>query len=202
MAQCTVRTATLIGVEAIPVDAEVDVGAGLPTFAIVGLPDLAVQEARERVRSAVRAVGIRRAERADRRQPRAGPAAQARHRLRPADRARAARGDAAAAARASLRECAAVGELSLDGSVRPVAGHARLRAWPRAAQGCRCSGRPKRGMRSRSKDLDYRPLAHLCAAAGGLPHRAVPARRGAAAPPRDGRTSPTSPGTSSPSARC
>jgi magnesium chelatase family protein len=48
MAQCTVRTATVLGVEAIPVDAEVDVGAGLPTFAIVGLPDLAVQEARER----------------------------------------------------------------------------------------------------------------------------------------------------------
>ena len=47
-----------LGVEALAVDVEVDVGAGLPTFAIVGLPDLAVQEARERVRSALRASGF------------------------------------------------------------------------------------------------------------------------------------------------
>jgi magnesium chelatase family protein len=53
----TVRTATLCGVEAVPVDVEVDVGPGIPSFAIVGLPDLAVQEARERVRSAIRASG-------------------------------------------------------------------------------------------------------------------------------------------------
>ena len=58
MAQCRVRTSTLLGVEAFPVDAEVDVGAGLPVFAIVGLADMAVQEARERVRSAIRASGF------------------------------------------------------------------------------------------------------------------------------------------------
>ena len=58
MAQCAVRTATIVGVRAVPVEVQVDVGAGLPTFAIVGLPDLAVQEARERVRSAVRASGF------------------------------------------------------------------------------------------------------------------------------------------------
>lgn len=58
MPTCTVRTFTLCGVEPVPVDAEVDVGPGLPTFAIVGLPDLAVQEARERVRSAIRASGF------------------------------------------------------------------------------------------------------------------------------------------------
>lgn len=56
-AQCTVRTGTLAGVQVLPVDVEVDVGAGLPSFAIVGLPDLAVQEARERVRSAIRSAG-------------------------------------------------------------------------------------------------------------------------------------------------
>jgi magnesium chelatase family protein len=53
-----VRTATIVGVAAVPVDVEVDVGAGLPSFAIVGLPDAAVQEARERVRSALRASGF------------------------------------------------------------------------------------------------------------------------------------------------
>ena len=36
-----------------PVEVEVDVGAGLPGFSIVGLPDAAVQEARERVRVAI-----------------------------------------------------------------------------------------------------------------------------------------------------
>ncbi|MGQ0571448.1 MAG: YifB family Mg chelatase-like AAA ATPase [Armatimonadota bacterium] len=49
-----VQSATIIGFEALPVSVEVDVGPGLPSFAIVGLPDAAVQEARERVRSAIR----------------------------------------------------------------------------------------------------------------------------------------------------
>jgi hypothetical protein len=38
---------------ALPVEVEVDVSAGLPGFSIVGLPDAAVQEARERVRVAI-----------------------------------------------------------------------------------------------------------------------------------------------------
>lgn len=53
----TVRTATLVGVEAMPVHVEVDIGPGIPGFSIVGLPDASVQEARERVRSALRAQG-------------------------------------------------------------------------------------------------------------------------------------------------
>ena len=57
-AQFRVRTATIVGVEAVPVDVEVDVGAGIPSFAIVGLADTAVQEARERVRSALRSSGF------------------------------------------------------------------------------------------------------------------------------------------------
>lgn len=56
--RCSVLTGTIIGVEAHPVDVEVELGPGLPTFAIVGLPDTAVQEARERVRSALRACGF------------------------------------------------------------------------------------------------------------------------------------------------
>jgi magnesium chelatase family protein len=43
----------LFGIDALPVEVEVDVGAGLPGFSIVGLPDTAVQEARERVRVAI-----------------------------------------------------------------------------------------------------------------------------------------------------
>jgi len=50
-----VVTGTLIGTRAVPVEVQVDVGSGLPSFQIVGLGDAAVLEARERVRSAVRA---------------------------------------------------------------------------------------------------------------------------------------------------
>jgi len=49
-----VRSAAVQGLEAYPIDVEVDVGGGLPAFAIVGLPDTAVQEAKERVRAAIR----------------------------------------------------------------------------------------------------------------------------------------------------
>lgn len=56
--QCVVRTGTLRGVEVQPVHVEVDVGAGLPSFTVVGMADTAVQEARDRVRSALRASGF------------------------------------------------------------------------------------------------------------------------------------------------
>jgi len=56
--QCKVRTATLVGVRAVPVDVEIDVGSGLPSFSIVGLADTAVLEARERVRAAIHASGF------------------------------------------------------------------------------------------------------------------------------------------------
>ena len=49
----TARTYTLDGIIARPVRVEVDVHRGLPAFAIVGLPDTAVREARERVRAAL-----------------------------------------------------------------------------------------------------------------------------------------------------
>ena len=52
MSLAKVRSAALRGIEGIPVDVEVDIGSGLPAFNIVGLPDAAVQEARERVRVA------------------------------------------------------------------------------------------------------------------------------------------------------
>lgn len=48
------RTGCLDGFTALPVDVQVDVGLGLPVFSIVGLTDRAIQEARERVRSAIR----------------------------------------------------------------------------------------------------------------------------------------------------
>ncbi len=59
MSVCRVRSLTLLGVDALPVEVEVDVGAGLPGFSIVGLPDAAVQEARERVRVAISNSGFK-----------------------------------------------------------------------------------------------------------------------------------------------
>jgi magnesium chelatase family protein len=53
MSVCRVHSLSLFGIDALPVEVEVDVGAGLPGFSIVGLPDAAVQEARERVRVAI-----------------------------------------------------------------------------------------------------------------------------------------------------
>lgn len=47
-------SAALFGIEAFLVEVEVDVANGLPSFNIVGLPDTAVQESRERVRSALK----------------------------------------------------------------------------------------------------------------------------------------------------
>ena len=49
-----VFSAALVGLTANPVEVEVDVSGGLPKTIIVGLPDTAVQEARERVKSAIR----------------------------------------------------------------------------------------------------------------------------------------------------
>lgn len=48
----------LDGIEALPVTIEVDIGKGLPGFAIVGLPDAAISESKDRVRSAIQNSGF------------------------------------------------------------------------------------------------------------------------------------------------
>lgn len=58
MTLARVRSGALRGIDGIPVEVEVDIGSGLPMFRIVGLPDKAVQEASERVRSAIRNAGF------------------------------------------------------------------------------------------------------------------------------------------------
>ena len=49
-----VRTATAIGLNAYEISVETDVLNGLPSFSIVGLPDTAITEARDRVRAAIK----------------------------------------------------------------------------------------------------------------------------------------------------
>ena len=52
-----VITCAVVGLEGAIVEVEVDISPGLPSFTIVGLPDAAVQEAKERVRAAIRNCG-------------------------------------------------------------------------------------------------------------------------------------------------
>jgi magnesium chelatase family protein len=53
-----VKTSAVVGLEGAIVEVEVDISPGLPSFTIVGLPDAAVQEARERVRAAIKNSGF------------------------------------------------------------------------------------------------------------------------------------------------
>ena len=50
----TINSAGLFGIDGFPVRVEVDIGTGLPAFDVVGLPDAAVKESRERVRAALK----------------------------------------------------------------------------------------------------------------------------------------------------
>lgn len=53
-----VNSAAIVGLDAVPVEVEVDIASqGLPSFTIVGLPDKAVEESKERVRSAIKNSG-------------------------------------------------------------------------------------------------------------------------------------------------
>src|SRR6478735_8913077 len=115
------RTFALVGVAAEPVHVEVDIGGGLPSFTIVGLPDAAVRESRARVRSALTNSGFR------------YPQHRITANLAPADLRKAGPGfDLAIAAavlvasgqlpRGVLERYALAGELALDGAIRPVPG--------------------------------------------------------------------------------
>lgn len=55
---CEVRSLGLSGISGYEVRAECDLSAGLPAFEIVGLPDAAVKEARDRVRAAIKNCGF------------------------------------------------------------------------------------------------------------------------------------------------
>lgn len=117
----TARTFTLDGIAARPVRVEVDVHRGLPAFSVVGLPDTAVREARERVRAALGNCGFE------------FPLRRIVANLAPASLRKAGPGLdlplAVALLVASgqlewerLPRLAMAGELALDGSVRPIPG--------------------------------------------------------------------------------
>ena len=53
-----VSTVTFEGIEVVPIDVQVQMVAGLPSVTIVGLPDKAVGESKERVRAAIHSLGL------------------------------------------------------------------------------------------------------------------------------------------------
>src|SRR5215471_11679849 len=115
----SLRTAAVFGVEACPVQVEVDVSFGMPLFTMVGLPDASVRESRDRVKSAIRNSGFE------------FPPHRVTVNLAPADVRKAgaafdlpiALGVLAASGVVERREIAdliLLGELSLDGSIHPT----------------------------------------------------------------------------------
>jgi len=116
-----VPSATLLGVEGQPVAVEVHVGSGLPGFNIVGLPDTACRESRDRVRAALLSSG------------REWPIRKVTVNLAPSGIRKTGAGlDLAIAVALLVADCqiepevvegmAFLGELGLDGSVRRVPG--------------------------------------------------------------------------------
>ncbi|MGI9657747.1 MAG: YifB family Mg chelatase-like AAA ATPase [Gaiellaceae bacterium] len=114
-------TNAIVGLDARPVEVEAHLQRGLPGFSIVGLPDKACQEAKERVRSGVTSAALE------------WPLRRITVNLAPADLPKSGSGFdlpiAIAVLAASrqidaerLRGHAALGELALDGRVRPVPG--------------------------------------------------------------------------------
>lgn len=110
----------LQGIEGYGVRVECDLAGGLPAFELVGLPDAAVKEAKERVRAAIRNVGCK------------FPVSRITVNLSPADRRKEGTVydlpillgilKASGGLDAALEGCAFVGEVGLTGQVRPVRG--------------------------------------------------------------------------------
>ena len=116
-----INTVAFSGIDVLPIEVQVAVTSGLPTFTIVGLPDKAVGESRERVRAALQAIGL------------ALPARRITVNLAPADVQKEgshfdlpiALGLLVAMGVVPMEEMAqysALGELGLDGSIAAVAG--------------------------------------------------------------------------------
>ena len=121
----SINSSTLFGIEGAPVSVEVHIGAGLPGFSVVGLPDEACREARDRVRAALLSSGFE------------WPNRRITVNLAPSDRRKGGSGlDLALAigilvAQGKIDQAATVGigfvaELGLDGSLKHVPGTAPL----------------------------------------------------------------------------
>ena len=142
---CSVLSATVSGMEMIPVQVEADVSDGMPQFTMVGYVSAQVKEAQDRVRTALKNMGI------------SLPPKRITINLSPADvRKEGSRFDLPIAAGVlmtlgripprSLRKTMVLGELGLDGHVQEISGvfpaAAKAGAWMHNAS---CSSRKCRG---------------------------------------------------------
>lgn len=127
-----VEAATVVGIQAFPVEVEVDVGHGLPQVIVVGLPDTAVKESKDRVKTALNNSGFR------------FPDGRTTINLAPADIRKEGPlfdlpigvGIIAASQQVKLppfSDLMLVGELALDGAVRKVRGALPMALAARAA---------------------------------------------------------------------
>jgi magnesium chelatase family protein len=173
--QAVARSSTIVGVEALDVEVQVDVSNGLPAFTVVGLGDAAVLEARDRVRAALRASGFD------------FPNARVTVNLAPAPIRKHGTGfdlpiavgvlAATGQVPRALLEASAVGELGLDGSVRPVPGLlAHAIASARRACPLIVSSDAVRGI-GVVDGCSVRPVATLGALRAGLPAPATAVRQ-------------------------
>lgn len=184
-----VTSATLAGIDSVPVRVEADLAPGLPGMHLVGLPDTAVREARERVKAAVRNSGLQ------------YPQRRLIVNLAPADlRKEGPALDLAIAlalllAQTSLppeclRSGLVVGELALSGELRPIRGALGAALLARQ-RGLRRLLLPRGNFQEVAMitDLELVPLATLAEAVDYLRGRSVPrapvvrASRGSAAEP-------------------
>jgi magnesium chelatase family protein len=149
-----VSSATVIGIQAAPIDVEVDFAIGLPGCHIVGLPDAGVKEGRLRIRGALENCGYKL------------PSRRITVNLAPADlRKDGASFDlpiavgmlcaAGEVAPEALDDALFVGELALDGRARPVRGVLPIAAWARR-------GRTKRLFVPRENGPEARVIADGC----------------------------------------
>jgi magnesium chelatase family protein len=116
-----IKSAGLFGIDGYVIDVEVDISQGLPSFDIVGLPDTAVRESRERVRAAIKNSGFE------------FPIKRITVNMAPADTKKEGPAFDLAIAVGILMATGQIhppidfdpiylGELSLDGSIRPIRG--------------------------------------------------------------------------------
>ncbi len=170
-----VRSAAVFGIDATPVNIEVDLSFGLPCFTMVGLPDASVRESRDRIRSAIRNSGFE------------FPQHRVTVNLAPADVRKAgssfdlpiALGVLAASgivARRDIDDVLILGELSLDGGIQAARGVLPIAAAARRRQ-FRGLLLPESNSREAAvvADLDFYPVRSLGEAVRALndPHPVV-----------------------------
>lgn len=168
-----IRSAAVLGIDAYPVDVEVDIGNGMPSFSTVGLPHGAVKEGRERVSAALTNAGFE------------FPLRRITVNLAPAD----IRKDGSALdlpialgllvasgqlPEAGLQDTMVLGEIGLEGDLRPIRGSLSMALAARAA-GCTrllipADNLSEAGVVTELEVRGARTLAEVCThLAGGTP---------------------------------